>query len=276
VTAAIPQTRPCEPWPTTWSCSLPATVSQEAIDEGLMAATHVMWALSGRRYGFCTTTVRPAASVCQVGCPPGVPYELVPSPSGSLAWVWAPQRWRCCEDYTADPKVLSLWHYPVVEVTNVTIGGVTLDPSAYVLEEWRWLRRIDGADWPVGQDWTVPEGAPGTWSITERYGSTVPELGRQAVGALACELVKACAGFECALPERVTSVVRQGIAVSFSDPGQLLVDGRTGLYLCDLFLMTVNPGKLRSRARVFRADQRFDAGHRSARHQMTESPPARG
>jgi hypothetical protein len=266
----VPQTRPCEPWPLEWYCPLPETVDQTLIDSAALSATHVLWALSGRRYGFCTQTVRPDAVGCRIGEPRWAPWQLT-----TAGWLWAPQRW-CCNADEADPKVLSLWHYPVVEVTDVTIDGTTLAPSKYVIEDWRWLRRLDGADWPVGQDWTVPEGSPGTWSITYRWGSTVPVLGQQAAGILACEMVKASCGMECALPEHVTSVVRQGIAVSFTDPGELLVDGRTGLYLVDLFLMTVNPGKLRNRARVFRADERNDPGHRSARRRMTETPPVVG
>jgi hypothetical protein len=49
-------------------------------------------------------------------------------------------------------------------------------------------------------------------------------------------------------------VVRQGIAFELIDPGELLVDGGTGVELVDLWLRSVNPAKLQRRATVRRFD----------------------
>jgi hypothetical protein len=49
--------------------------------------------------------------------------------------------------------------------------------------------------------------------------------------------------------------VRQGVTISYPDVGALFRDGRTGLYLVDLFLATWNPYNLRMRSRVYNVDR---------------------
>jgi hypothetical protein len=72
---------------------------------------------------------------------------------------------------------------------------------------------------------------------------------------LAIELVKSYEGDEtCALPQRVTSVARQGVSYTVLDDQDFIDNMRTGLYAVDLFLKASNPDKARARARVFSPD----------------------
>jgi hypothetical protein len=80
---------------------------------------------------------------------------------------------------------------------------------------------------------------------------TLPPPVAAAVHTLACEMDKADAGEACSLPQRVTSVSRQGVSWSILDPQDFLNEGRTGLYAVDLVLSAYNRSYSRARARVF-------------------------
>jgi hypothetical protein len=69
------------------------------------------------------------------------------------------------------------------------------------------------------------------------------------------EFAKLWAGDDdCALPQRVTSISRQGVSYTLLDSQDFIDDLRTGLYAVDLFLKTVNPDKARRKSRVFSPD----------------------
>jgi hypothetical protein len=79
--------------------------------------------------------------------------------------------------------------------------------------------------------------------------------GRMAARVLALEFAKLWAGDEdCALPQRITSVSRQGVSYTILDQQDFLDELKTGLYVVDLFLKSVNPDKARAKARVFSVD----------------------
>jgi hypothetical protein len=76
-----------------------------------------------------------------------------------------------------------------------------------------------------------------------------------AARVLALEFAKLWAGDEdCALPQRITSVSRQGVSYTILDQQDFLDELKTGLYVVDLFLKSVNPDKARAKARVFSVD----------------------
>jgi hypothetical protein len=52
----------------------------------------------------------------------------------------------------------------------------------------------------------------------------------------------------------VTQLARQGLTISYPDVGELLRNGRTGLYLVDMFLATENPYGLAQRGRTYSVD----------------------
>src|SRR6478672_7668727 len=54
---------PCADWPCRWICDV-SSESPTATGAAVTAATYVLWALSGRQYGTCTTTLRPCRREC--------------------------------------------------------------------------------------------------------------------------------------------------------------------------------------------------------------------
>lgn len=271
---AAPARRPCEPWEPIW-CGVdvasggPVGYTPAAVAEMTAVATDILWALSGRRYGVCATTIRPCKRSCSdvddwwpwLGGPPPVtgPPALWPT--------WYPffDVCRCGRDDCSCVTVEEVdVGFPVNELTEVTVDAVTYDnggvnpPVSTIarVDDWHRVVRVDGAAWPTCQDLTAATGGDGTWSLTFTYGHPVPPAGRLAVGVLAGELLKMCSGENCDLPMTVQSVTRTGITYQMLDPGLFLDKGRTGIYLVDLFLLAVNPNRSKRRPGVWRADDR--------------------
>lgn len=127
------------------------------------------------------------------------------------------------------------------------------------------LRTQDGTVVPPSQYYLVDHSSiqtntNGTWStcnveVTYTYGTSVPFAGKMAAKLLAIELVKMYEGDpECALPQRVTSVNRQGVSYTILDSQDFIEEGRTGIYAIDLFLKSSNPDRAKARAKVFSPD----------------------
>lgn len=230
-----PATSTCAPWATT--ADLPegsACADRPLIDTWLQIASDVLWALSGRQYsGVCEATFRPVT-----GCAPSRWPAL-----RSVAGGWG----FCCDEH----RSLDLGVYPIVAVQEVKVDGAVLDAARYRVDDWRYLVRLPDADgrrrsWPGIQRLDRGDDQPGTWSLTIQYGSAPPAAGVQAAIALGCELAASAdpGENECRLPERVTSITRQGVSAVVLDPMDFLTDGRTGIYEVDLFLTATNPGRL--------------------------------
>lgn len=144
---------------------------------------------------------------------------------------------------------------PVVSVDQVKVDGVVLAPTAYRLDDYRKLVRTDGSQWPLCNDLNLADTQVGTWSVQVTFGEPVPTLGQLAVGELATQLAKIIdCNEDCELPQPVQQLVRQGVTMNFLDPNKVFADGKVGLYLCDLFVSTVNPHSLISRSEIFDID----------------------
>lgn len=105
---------------------------------------------------------------------------------------------------------------------------------------------------PPCQDYNLPAGEVGTWSITYTIGTPVPEDLNFAAGLYACELAKALVSDKsCGLPARVQSVARQGLTEKLIDPTVLADIGLTGLPTVDLIIRMFNPNHLTQPARVW-------------------------
>jgi hypothetical protein len=248
---AAPTSSPCDPWP--YLCAdFPEGASQELIDSAVAAATEALWMRTKRIYGLCSMTLRP----CRRECFPAWPW--VPNRGwynvGGYSWPW-PQpaliggKWfniTCgsCSGGCSCTRIEEVeLPYPVADVTEVKVDGVILDSSAYRVDDWRLLVRLDGDSWPRCNDLNLDDNQVGTWSVTARYGMEVPELGRYAVGELATEIVKGCMKDKgCKLVgNTVRSVTRQGVTKVFFDSASAFQNGAIGLYWSDLFINTVNP-----------------------------------
>jgi hypothetical protein len=134
---------------------------------------------------------------------------------------------------------------PVVRVIALRNKvGTIIDPSKYYLVDHSTIHVSAGTPW-----------TPCNTEITYEYGTPVPVAGRMAARTMALEFAKLWAGDDdCALPQRITSISRQGISYTILDNQEFIDELRTGLYAVDLFLKTTNPDNARRKAKVFTPD----------------------
>lgn len=235
---------PCSLWITGTDvadcCDADVGSETDLLDDVAEMASFLLYDLSGRRFnGICQRTVRPCRNLC--GCWDG---ELYLGAS--------------CDAPTCGCNTESrirLDGYPVREIVSVKIDGEVIDEDTYRLDENRYLLRLHDAGppvvpqtWPGCQNIALDDDHEGTFSITYTYGVAPPALARRAAAQLACELLKACPGTagECALPNKVTRVVRQGVTIEKIIPlAELLKEGATGLQIVDAFLAAVSKGPKR-------------------------------
>jgi hypothetical protein len=144
---------------------------------------------------------------------------------------------------------------PVHRIVEILIDGAPMPSGSYRLDNNRIVVRTDGGVWPFCNDLSTDDSQPGTWSVTALFGEPIPDGARLAMGQLACEIVRAAGGEDCNLPAGVTQLIRQGVTIQYPDIGSLFSQGRTGLYLVDMFLNTWNPYNLRQRSRVYNVDR---------------------
>lgn len=248
---------PCDDWPVYWTCDISAE-SPLLTGYAVRMATRTLWALSGRRFGTCSVKIRPCRRECNDPWPWG--WTEWSSPSGMTVWsdyrYWTPLTCGSCIDSCACSEVSEAkLPPPVSSIVEVKVDGTPLVTGAYRVDNNRLLVRTDGQKWPYCNDLNKADTEAGTWSVTALYGEEVPDSARLAMGELACEIIKAGRGEDCRLPPGVTQLVRQGVTIQYPDVGQLLKDGRTGLYLTDMFVTAENPHGLAARSRVYSVDR---------------------
>lgn len=219
------------------------TVDAGMVDDAIEAASAILYALSGHMFpGVCEDTIRPC---------PGRSSRRAPCSCRSST--------ECGCATLSQIKLRA----PVVGVVEVRQDGETLDPSAYRIDDSRWLVRIDGDGWPCCQDLVASADEDGTFEITYTFGQAPPVAGKRAAAALACELILAWSpdeAGECRLPERVTTITRQGVTMTvMENPKELFESGFTGLEEVDLWL-----GSLR-----------YDASHRPMTFLSPDRRPTR-
>lgn len=238
---SAPDLEVCAPWATRdlMLCD-DAEFSEELIDDALDAASSILYVLSGRQFpGVCEETIRPCA--LRTDAPRHRRF-------GWGVWEWQPLWWGCgcrSNDRCACGSLSQIeLRTPVASVDEVLVDGVELDPSAYRVDDWRWLVRVDGGAWPCCQRLELDSTEPDTFEVTYNWGTAPSPGGDRSAAALACELVKAwspeTAG-ECRLPQRVRQLVRQGVTIAIDNPTDVFNEGLTGISEVDLWLRSVNP-----------------------------------
>lgn len=210
-------------------------------DRSALIASYILWALSGRQFpGVFVDTIRPCRSE-QVSDIYRFRHER--------GWWSASRPWGSCGCGTHDScgcgglSQLTMPGKAVLGIFEVKLDGEVLDPSEYRVDDNKRLVRLGNERWPCCQDLGLADTEPDTFSVSYAFGRVPPEAGLQAARELACELYKGALTGDCALPKRVTSVSRQGMSMVVLDPFNFFDKGRTGLYMVDLFLAAVNPGK---------------------------------
>lgn len=249
---------PCN-WSVTGECcndvwdAASAELQQAAAEYGAF----VIWAATGRRFGLCERTVRPCGRQCDQ-CQQGwywsdgffIPYIL----NGEWRNCWCGTNGAgCC---TCAPSCQVWLPGPVasIPVTGVSVDGQIIPVDAWRVDDGHWLVRTDGDCWPDCQDYDVDSGT-GVFEVTYSIGLPVPSILLRAAGELACEWIKSCQGAACRLPQRVQSVVRQGVTISMVDVDTLLGKGWTGITTVDQVIAMFNPYGLKSRMKVASPDE---------------------
>lgn len=260
---------PCEPWvafdadadvedddPVTCCKGLDLTVAETRViyARWLRVATSLLYRLAWRASGGMAIS-----GVCEAD-------ELLcrhRAPCGGYSWSWcgadhripagwlggpargAGDSWVNCSPCQGTqgcdcgtPERILLPFGPVQAVSAVTVNGVELAEDTWTLGPGGTLVNCGGT-WPTCTDRCVDEGFRVAWT----YGVPVPPDAAAAAAAFACELAKACIpSAACALPQRVTTVVRSGVTWTLLDPMSFLDKGRTGIYLVDAFLASQEGG----------------------------------
>ena len=214
--------------------------------EACKSASGLLWSMSGRKYsGITTVTER---YVCQnrifrYGASTNT-YQAVLL-DGAIFNIPADEFEGGVTDGLSPESRIRLRGRPVTKIHSIRRrDGVVLDPSAYYLVDHSTVQAATGIPW-----------TPCNLEITYSYGTYAPTMGRMAARTLAIEFVKLFEGSDdCALPQRVTSIARQGISYTLLDSQDFIEEMRTGIYMVDLFLKSTNPDKARAKARVFSPD----------------------
>jgi len=272
---APPTSGPCTPWTTDGEvreCCGGLTEDYD-LTSAIEYSSSVLYRLSGRQWsGPCERTVRPCyADNC--GCkydaferftygydgrynPWSFPVGLRMLPGGQVFAV------SCCNKGCNIPTVTL--PAPVSAVTQVVIDGVILDPAAYKVVQYRYLARVDGETWPCWQDLTKESDsgsldAENTWQISYTQNKGPDSAARYAASVFACQIAKGqCGDDGCELPQRLQTIIRDGVSMTFADPLTFLqstTPPQVGLYEVDLWLRSVNPSGLHRRSTVRRADK---------------------
>jgi hypothetical protein len=173
------------------------------------------------------------------------------------------------------------WISPLVMTPTRGVSVYDADWGVFVVDPWDWNSRkirLDGT--PVKQIGSVTSLAdgrvlePSEYHVINRtflqlnsmpsrgidvsytYGQSPPQTGRMAAREMAKQFFLAWSGREdqCSLPDRVTAVTRQNVSWVLLDNQDFLDDLKTGIYMVDMFLKSVNPDKARVKSKVFSVD----------------------
>lgn len=201
-------------------------------------ASQTLWALSGRK--FHTGTVATEQYIVDrswLG-----PYTLTPIRGAAVydrdwgVYIVDPYDWNM--------RKIRLDGTPVKNIGSVTSlsDGTVLEPTEYSV--------INRAFLHLNRD--VARGI----EVSYTYGQEPPKAGRMAAKVMATEFFYAWSGREdlCSLPSRVTQVTRENVSWTILDNQDFLDELKTGIYVVDMFLRSVNPDKARVKAKVFSVD----------------------
>lgn len=250
----------CEPWATIddifecTSCAELALLESQAGPvpdsvalENLIIASNIVNRLSALQFGICEETVRPCCNndLC------GVTLPLYNEAAHANRWYHAvsSQQDNCVAVVcNTDIPELDLGVFPLDSIVSITVDGSPLDPSAYRIDDDRYLVRVDGFRWPSTQNLLLADTEEDTWSVTYRHGIAPPPEGVRAVADLACQLTLACAPPElaakCKLPDYVVSVSRQGVTFNLPSLEERLRHRFINIASVDNFISYVNPNGL--------------------------------
>lgn len=239
--------------PCAWDVVIPSEMcptwdsySQATKDAALWLASTFLWARTGRQYGPCPITIRPAQD--QFNDPVYRAYPLWPGQDPVVSGPYLMSgTWRNCgcgPRCCCRVECAVVLRGPVNAVSEILVDGEVIPSTSYrvdVTQGTYWLVRLDGTCWPTCQDFQAAEDAAGAFAVTYEIGREVPEALAIATAILACEYGKSITGGECRLPARMTNLTRQGVTVEVEPASP--EEGLTGLTEVDAVVAALNPSK---------------------------------
>jgi len=210
-------------------------------------ASQLLFQLSGRKYSGATTVTE--RYVCATrghnyGLARGTTTAALVNGDVQNIPLTAYDFYETASDGITTGSRLRLRGKPVTKVHAIRDHlGEIINPNYYYLSDHSVIQPVRGVPW-----------RPCNVEVTYTYGVEAPAMGKMAARMLAIEFCKMWSGEDCELPQRVTSIARQGVSYTILDPQEFVAQGRTGIYFVDLFLKSVNPDGAKNRARVFSPD----------------------
>jgi hypothetical protein len=222
----------------------------EFTEEAIRTASYLLWSMSGRKYtGETTVTERYTCTLrnnrigpsTKTNSPVLFGGDVYNIPSGDYD-----EYSELTSDGMSPDSRIRLRGRPVTKIHSIrNRTGSIIDPSSYYLVEHSTVHIKAGTPW-----------TPCNTEITYTYGTPIPAIGKMAARTMAIEFIKLWSDDDtCALPQRVTSVARQGVSYTILDQQEFIQELRTGIYVIDLFIKTVNPDGARRKSKVFSPDQ---------------------
>lgn len=165
----------------------------DRIEQIIAKVSDMMTRWSGYRIGVCAAELRPLGpcSTCRSWCCGGADGIRLQGPNGMY----------------------------VTSVTNVHVGGATLDPELWRFDiEKQTLWRTPPGRFP-GRDSRWAEcGEAGTFCVDAVVGEEPDSWALDVAATLVCELVRACRGDKkCRIPKNATQVTAQGVTITLRD-----------------------------------------------------------
>jgi hypothetical protein len=226
------------------------TESQQA--SALSMATTVMWAATGRRFGPCELTIRPCQ---QRGWAEA--YRAYPvwwaggggNWAGPLPYLYNGTWFNGCgcgSGCCCRPRCQIMLDGPVASIEEVLVHGEVVPSTEYrvdVQEGAYWLVKMSDGCWPTCQDMDELANGAHAFAVTYTRGVAVPLSVLWATAMLACEMGKAIVGAACALPQRLSSLTRQGVTADFIQTELDISTFQTGINEVDMIIRAVNPSQ---------------------------------
>lgn len=236
-------------WDINPTCPDWETYTPDQQDQALSLAVLVMWAATGRRYGPCQITVRPCQSRERAET-----YRVYPAYWGSSDWMGGLPYldggvWRNCgcgSGCCCRPRCEILLDGPVSSIVEVLLDGEVVPATDYrvdVAQGGFHLVKLSEGCWPTCQDFNVGGEDVGAFSVTYGRGTALPDSVAAATALLACEFGKQVAGGACSLPQRLSSLTRQGVTADFIVNEIDVNTFATGISLVDMVIRAENPSR---------------------------------
>lgn len=155
-------------------------------------------------------------------------------------WTWPPMQVRDLFDVPPGTRFLQLRGEPLIDVTSVRDYATSKDIGFTRMGS----NRIELAAGACRRRTRV--------DVVYTYGARPSTLVENAIRVLAREMELADSDDKaCRLPERVTSVTRQGVSWTVIDPMDFIEKGRTGIIEVDMAINAASAGRAKARPRVF-------------------------